>query len=381
MARFVLIMASLFWALPALAQSDDGRTDEGRALFAIGADSFMAGNSVTLDQAGRDDLFATGQSVTVSADVTGSIHAAGRRVFLGGKVGGDIYAAGMEVVISGPVAGDVTAMGYEVTVANSVAGDLRAMGATVRVEGPVAGYAILSGESVILNGTIGGDVSLQAGEVTFGPDARIDGQLTIYEKPDEKVEIAASVLPADRITRRAVTEWKDSEGARLGGLGWRHVVRNFLYGVLFVAIVAGLIAGIAPTHLSRMRNRLLDAPFRTLWFGFLTQSTLIGSAILFALTVVGIVVAPASILAALLIGFFGYVIGAYALGVGLILLIGRSEPDGLAERVVAAFIGALVAGVIALIPLLGWIFVLALTLAGIGAITQAILRPAFFVRD
>ena len=46
---------------------------------------------------------------------------------------------------------------------------------------------------------------------------------------------------------------------------------------------------------------------------------------------------------------------------------------------VAAGVGALVAGIIGLIPLLGWIFVLALVLSGIGAITLRVIRPAFFL--
>ena len=48
------------------------------------------------------------------------------------------------------------------------------------------------------------------------------------------------------------------------------------------------------------------------------------------------------------------------------------------ERVAAAFIGALIVGLIGLIPVLGWIFVFALTLAGAGAITTRIFRPTFF---
>ena len=57
---------------------------------------------------------------------------------------------------------------------------------------------------------------------------------------------------------------------------------------------------------------------------------------------------------------------------------GGSEPDSIADRATAAGVGALTAGIIGLIPFLGWLFVLALVLAGLGAITIRTIRPAFF---
>jgi len=79
-----------------------------------------------------------------------------------------------------------------------------------------------------------------------------------------------------------------------------------------------------------------------------------------------------------LAGFIGYVIGAYTLGVGLMLAIGMEEPDSLIIRAGAALLGALSAAVIALAPFIGWLFVVVLTLAGTGALVSQVLRPRFF---
>ncbi len=86
--------------------------------------------------------------------------------------------------------------------------------------------------------------------------------------------------------------------------------------------------------------------------------------------------APAAVLVALVAAFAGYVVAAYAVGVGLLLLIGRSEPDSVATRALAAGTGALAVGIVALVPFLGWLFVLALT--GIGAIVIRVFRPGLF---
>ncbi len=63
------------------------------------------------------------------------------------------------------------------------------------------------------------------------------------------------------------------------------------------------------------------------------------------------------------------------------LAFGRLEPESIGDRALAAAVGALAVGLIALVPLLGWLFVLAVTLAGIGALCMRLFRPAFFSDD
>ncbi len=380
LAFFAAFFAALVPGGPLWAQgSEGGAGPGGQTVFAIGGDRFAAGQQVLLGESGADDLFVAGQSATLTAPVSGSVHAMAQDLALDGAVGGDLFATGMNVVLNGAVAGDASLMGYRVVVAAPVEGDLRATGSRLRLDAPVGGYALLSAGTLDLNAAISGDVSLQAGRVIFGPDARIGGRLTLYESGDRRIEVPPGVIPADRIERRDLSRWEGGDGRDMARRGWQHVAWRFAAGVLIVAAIAGLIAAVAPRHMARMRATLLDAPFRTLWFGFLTQSVLAGSAILFAMTLVGILVVPASALVAVLAGLFGYVVGAYALGVGLSLLAGRGEPESLGARVVAAVVGALAAGLIGLVPLLGWIFVLALTLAGVGAISVWLFRPAFFV--
>jgi hypothetical protein len=96
------------------------------------------------------------------------------------------------------------------------------------------------------------------------------------------------------------------------------------------------------------------------------------------MTLVGILVLPAAVIATLVIGLIGYVLGTYILGVGIWGAIGKPTPANLGSKAIAALIGATVAALIALIPLLGWLFILALVLMGVGAMTVSILRPVFF---
>jgi len=365
MLRIILILMAGLFAMPVWA-------DDNSASFDFGGDSFLAGRSLSHDAAGTDDLFMAGESVVGRADITGSAYLAGREITMEGAVRGDAHAAGEEVTLRGDVSGDATIAGRAVSVAR-VGGDLRIAGSEVRLGGPIEGYAMVAGEDVAFDAAVTGDVSLAAQKVDWGETAAIAGRLIVYEEEPGKLEVPERVVPADRIERREIEEWG---GPRPPSL--RRVIAGFLLGVIAVAALAALIAALVPERLAEMRRQVLARPFHTLWLGFLTQSAVIGAGVLFAMTIIGLLLSPAMVLLALLGGFAGYVVATYAFGVGLMLAFGRQEPDSIGDRAMAAGLGALVTGIIGLIPFLGWLFVVALVLSGIGAITVRVIRPAFF---
>ncbi len=352
--------------MPVWAQDDS-------AFFDFGGDSFRAGRSVSHDEAGTDDLFMAGEVVTGRAGIAGSAHLAGREVNMDGAVRGDAYVAGEEVTLRGDVSGDVTIAGRAVSV-SGVGGDLRIAGSELQLSGDIGGYAMVAGEEVAFDAAVAGDVSLAAKKVDWGQEASIAGRLFVYEEEPGDLEVPERVVPADRVERREIEDW---DGPRMPGWWW--VITRFLLGVILVAALAALVAALVPERLAEMRRQVLARPFHTLWFGFLAQSTVIGAGVLFAMTIIGLILTPAMVLLALIAGFSGYVVAAYAFGVGLMLAFGRQEPNSIGDRAMAAGVGALTAGIIGLIPFLGWLFVLALVLSGIGAITVRVIRPVFFV--
>lgn len=353
-------------ALPSAAQEADAMLD-------IGGDAFRAGRTVTVRSLEVDDLFAAGATVRAATDVAGNAHLAGRKVRVEADVAGDLYAAGMEVTSEGAVAGDATLFGYDVT-AGDVGGDLRASGGEVTVSGDVGGYALLAGDEVRIEGAIAGDAQVAAGRLDFGSGASIGGTLTLYEDEAGRIEVPEGIASA--VVRRQVEEW-DAEMQDVVPTR-RSLFARFLIGVLMVTALAALVAAVLPETLARLRFTVLGTPLRSVWIGALTLSVLVGGAILSALTLIGLLAAPAFVLAAVVLGFVGYVVGVYAFGVAIVRRIGRGVPDDFGDRAVAAAAGALAAGVIALLPVLGWLFVLALALAGAGAVAIALVRPRFF---
>ncbi len=296
MRRYFLICILVLGATGAWADNDN-------SFFEFGKDVFQAGGTITHLSEGADDLFMAGNKVRSEAAISGTAHLVGRRVTVSGDVGGDLYAAGEDVHVSGAVTGDATLAGREVSAAG-VGGDLRVAGSDVTISGPVAGYALIAGEEVQFDAMVTGDVSLAAPDVAFGPDARVAGKFIVYEEVPGTLDIPDSVAPADRVERRQIEEWK-GDTAALRPFSWWRAIGGFVMGVIVVAGIAALIAALVPQHLAAMRRRVLDAPFRTLWLGFLTQSALVGSAILFAMTLIGIILSPAVILIALDRGLCG----------------------------------------------------------------------------
>lgn len=365
MRFFISILTTVLLTTAALADEEGGR-------FAIGSDAFRAAQTLTFSEEGRADLFLGGERVRATADITGSAHVAGRWLTLSGDIGGNAYAMGQQVAVTGAVAGNATLFGQEITLRGPVAGNLRASGSEVEIAGDIGGYAMLAAERVELNSAISGDLALTARQVTFGPDARVAGMLTLYEAHPGSVTVPASVAPADRIERRQSEDWRhDWRGPQM--VSWRGVLGGFVFGVLVVAAVAALIAALVPEALAAMRRRILDRPGRTLGAGFVALSAISGAGLVVALTGIGILLTPAFFLLAVLAGFFGYVVGAYAFGVALLSAAGRALPDGIGERALAAGVGALAAGLIGLVPFLGWLFVLLVLLTGLGALAIRLL--------
>lgn len=335
----------------------------------LGGDVFRAGTSATVDAPGAADVFLAGERVDLAQAISGAAHLAGRRVSVDGDVGGDLYAFGADVSVAAPVAGAATVMGYDVTLGAPVAGNLRAAGSRVDIAAAVGGAALIAGNTVLLAAPISGDAVITADDLSFGEGARVDGTLTLYEDEGAATAVPASVAPPERIERRQFEDAPMMSG--IGGPTWLAVLIGLVLSALVLAILTVIVAAVAPRSMSRLGAIVADGPFRALGAGFLTQATLIGGAVLFALTVIGLILAPFVLLAAVVLGVIGYLVAVYLLGVWTITRAGALEPDTFPEYALAAVVGAVIASLLTLVPFVGWLILIALTLIGIGAISIA----------
>lgn len=373
-------MYKFFWVVISLsltnfaAQSKDNASD-----FSFNGDRFVSGTHATQQATGVDDLFMFGATVKSEQAISGSLHIFGRQVISTGAVGKDAYLSGYQVSQTGPVAGDLTVSGIDITVGD-VGGDLRAAGKRVELTGEVQGYALLAADDMVFNGTVKGDVSLKAKTFNFAKGSHIEGTLTVFEAYTGAAEIPPEIIPEERIHRRDIEEWDEATDA-VEFWDWRKALFTFLLAVLIITAFAAWFAAMVPRKLADLRQRILQQPLWSLIMGFLTLSIIIGSAIVLLFTGYGMRLIPINLALLFIAVLTGYVVGAYAIGVGILLQAKRPAPNNFATRALAATIGALAAVLLFMLPYVGWLLFLGILMMGLGTIILWLFRPKFFYRN
>ncbi len=363
--RFVsrVLLAGALLALAGSAVAQENR-------LSFGGDEYAAGQAVTLATPAARDAFLAGYDVSLQAPVAGDAHLAGFNVTSNAAVTGDLYAAGFSVNLLGTVGGDVTAAGNSVSVRppQPVAGNVRLAGATVTLGGPVAGSALITASTLALDGPVTGDLSFFGENLTFGPGARVDGTLTI-QAPKE-IAVPATVASADRVKfiERAAPDYASEAGKTAEqvmrsiwptvwatGIWW---LLLFVVGVAFIGLLPRLVAALQVAADRR--------PFRNLGLGILAFASVVGLVPVFALTIVGIFLLPFVLVFVAIACMLAYLAGTYLIGARIA---GAIVPlDTRLKRVVALAASIVVAGLLAMIPVLGWLLSLVLLVFGFGAI-------------
>jgi hypothetical protein len=371
-----VIACLMTMAAPVSGQSPDA------PVLDIAQDHYAAGDTVQFDGPAGLDLFLAGNRVTVAAPVGGSAHLAGRRIAVEAAVTQHLFAAGYSVTATAPVGGNASVTGFEVSLA-PVTGNLRAAGSEVTFSG-VGGYALVTAGIVTLQGAIAGDAVLVADDIIFGPEARVGGALTIYTADPASITVPDSVAPAARVkieTRKSYDKgvWSDQMPMPMRISVWS-VIGGFLIGVVIAGLLTSMVIALAPKAVQNWRELALAHPGRAIWSGFLVTSALVGSGFVLSLTIIGVVLFPVMMILTALAICAGYALGSYVLGVWLWLAIGRTMPEGLLGKFALACLGAFLAGLAWLVPIAGWVFVLGLTLTGIGTLAAFVLPSGWMLQ-
>lgn len=357
--------------LPTLAVAQDDPE-----FLKLGGDLYGGGSAVVVTDAAAVDVFLAAQDTTLAGPITGSAHLVGQNVIIAQPVAGNAYAAGQTVTLSGPITGSATLAGQTVTIDN-IGRNLRAFGQSLSLNGTVGGAALVAAQSVTFNNTIAGDVSVNADVINFGPAAKIGGTLTVYHADPVSIEVPEGVVPAERIIRKTVEQWSEDAPTTIG-VNRETIWRGIFSSIVTITLLAAILAALIPEKLAQMRATFLSRPLRSFWFGFLTLSAAIGTTVVLAISFIGLLATPLSVILAIVIGIAGYIVGAYALGVGILSMIGRETPVAWVERALAAAVGAVVIAIVGLVPFVGWLVVLAVTLTGLGALCITLFRPSFY---
>jgi cytoskeletal protein CcmA (bactofilin family) len=365
------LLASIALAFAALAAAQPTQEKMRTVERELGSDRFAAGCPLHVAQQVTGDLLAASCDLEVGSAVAGDAALAGGSVRLDASVGGGLYAAGGKVFLNGSVGRNVRAAGGHVQIGPDakISGNVSAAGGDVAMRGTVKGYLQVAGGHVLIDGPVEGDVIASGGQVELGPNARIGGKLR-YRTNDFKRDPAAQV--AGSVEALAVHRAMHEDGSP-----WRRGTGGRWIWSAGVMLMAALLAAAAPTVSARMAEELRTHPGLALLWGLVAFACIPVAALLLLITIIGI---PLALLAILL--FFALLLAGQAVTVASIadLVLRRYRPGDAARaawRAGFAILAALALALLARIPLLGGLVVLAAVLAGIGIIAAlAFRRPA-----
>lgn len=235
------------------------------------------------------------------------------------------------------VNGDVAVMGGQVTINGIINGDLVAFGGVVEL-GPTA---VIEGDVVAL------------GSVRRHPEAQIRGQLVQGLEATRSLNKQPGIWGASGTPfRPAMPRWPSVLTA-LRALAT-------LFALLMIAVAAVLIL---PGNLSNITRVMLTSVPLSIGVGALTLALLAVLTPLLVLTCIGIPVALALMLAAIVCALLGWVAAGKALGSRLLNLVQASP----AHAVIEALLGVTLLTLAAYVPCVGWLVALLALCWGLGA--------------
>ena len=351
----------------------------GGAPAPVEAQSVEAGGALTIasGEVREGDLYAAGEAVRVDGRLNGDLVAAARRIMVDGRVEGDVFAAGNNIDLRGPIGDSTRIVGQILTVDTTIDGDLLAGGeelhltenaivaggltaaaSLVEIDGTVGRGARVAAGEIIVRGTVNGNANVIADRLDLAPGARITGDLDYRARTPLSPEAAAQVEGAVRYEEPV--EDPEDGGGGLGFLFWFwQVLASLLTGIVVVAALRGVV--------ERLVASIAEETTLGALLGFTAFLLIPVAAVIAIVTLVGL---PIGVAAVLLFG-----LALYAAKLPIAVWIG-GRLLGLAGRPGASPYAAMAVGILLLyllfaIPFVGWLFWLAATWLGLGAMVVA----------
>lgn len=315
----------------------------------VDGSAYMAGNNVVVEGTVKGDLYCAGKTITIKGNVEGDVLCAGMTLTVGGTVNGDVRLAGSEVNVEGKVQGSVTAAGASLKLSKDavVGRDVTAGGNDMQINGAV-GRDVMSGSDALrISGTVGRDVTAGVNSLTVSDGAKITGNLNYT---GEKSGAVANGTVQGKVN---FTQAENERGDK--GFDVLAAFVGLLALVVFTVLAVLLMPRFIHTAASlSLRNVLLAA---LLGLAFVVLMPVL-AIVLFA-TGFGALTGFVLLVAYVLIGLASFVFASYY--TGLTVLRKRAT-----NAIVVAAVGALVLGILLMIPVLNVLVFIAAVLVGIG---------------
>ncbi len=294
------------------------------------------------------------------------------------KIEGGLSAFGANIVIAGTVNGGLEAFGPNITVSGKNQGDLRFCGANVILSGEFLDVVNGLAANLTLSGIFEDDLEVRAARITIAPTAVIKGDFVYATEVFERKEgsrIMGKVIQLETEegkswTRNKHQQEKDPEYLAKG-LFW-------IISTIALIIVGLIVHYVLPKQTEEIVSTMAGSIWKSLGIGLIFLIVAPLCIIISLFTGIGI---PAGIIAAFL-----YIVMIYMSRVYVALWIGRKLFGNFIEPFTASFFwpfmtGAIVIGILMLLPIISWLLRFIFLFIGLGAIWQVLWNSAKPVKN
>jgi cytoskeletal protein CcmA (bactofilin family) len=363
---WIAMTLALVWAAPDLLAQDT----QAAPLRRIGADTFVFGGSVRIDQPVLGDLIAAGGNVDVDAPVAGDAMLAGGNLRITAKVEQSVLAGGGRLILDAPIGRNLRVGGGQVEIGPmaAIGGNLTVGGGQVTLRGPVKGNVTVGGGRLLIDGVVEGDVECYAGSLSLGPNARLGGKLR-YRSGEALVRDPAATVagtvehlptPGRHVDAPAQRDSSWGDHSERAGPSW-------VWTAGLMAIAALLVA-VLPVTSMRVADGLRTRLGWSLLWGFIALVCIPVAALILLVTIIGIPVALLALLVYLALLLVGYVGSAIGLGQWALARLRADAAQRTGWRIGAAMAAVFVLALLGHLPYIGGLVAVLAVAAGIGAI-------------
>ncbi len=313
----------------------------------VNGDAYMAGGNVTLNGTVNGDLLAVGGNITLNGEVTGNVRIAGGNITVNGKIGRNVTAAGGSIIIASGV---------------QIAGSVTSAGGNLNLLGDIGKNANLAGGQVNIADSVNGDVNAAVGQLTFSPQAKVNGNVIYWSEKKATLSPQSSVsgiikqnIPPKRLRPKAYSVGKTVASGIITAVK----VMSFLTAL----IIGLLLLKLFPTATKQISQTAKNNMLLSLGAGFLALAVTPFAVIMLLITFVGI---PLAILWIIFVVFDLWLAKIFiALALGMAIAGYFKQKWG---AYLALLLGLIVYYIIGIIPVIGWLFTFFAGIIGFGAI-------------
>lgn len=310
------------------------------------------GGAVSTNYPVSDSLFILGGNVNINSEVGGYLHACGGTVNINSEINGDIISCGGTINFNSEVEGDIRTAGGSISINSPVRGDLIAVSGDLNINSEINGDIAIAGGKVSIGGIIDGNADISAEKIILRKDAVIKGDF-IYKAKE-------IVFSEDQVEGKITAETYKS-------YNWKpKLMPSFIiYSILSMLVLGLVVVAVAPKTSSRLAESMNKNFWKNMLCGLAALILTPISAVIIAVTVIGIPLAFA-----LFMVYIAAIIVAPvfpALWIGNLILKKKQKsifkPAGLGLAVIA---------VLASVPFIGGLVKLLAVLLGLGALGMMI---------